>query len=144
MCSIINGCGLGTRPRLSQQLQTAKASSHCRVKSRSSKERERQSSIQFKFYIQLCIALLCLYVAFIAGIDRTERFPVCVLFSALIHYFSLTSVLWMSATCGFIFWILVVNPFSKTHFNNVHMLVVTVLCWGECNNNILRIWRLNK
>ena len=106
-------------------------SSFCRVKNRSSKNRERQSAIQFKFYIQLSLALLCMYVAFMAGINRTENFAVCVLFSSLIHYFSLTSVMWMTASCGFIFWIMVVDPFAKARFTNIHMLIFMIVCWGK-------------
>lgn len=101
------------------------------MKVQSSKERERQTAIQYKFYIQLCIALLCMYLFFIVGIGRTENFTACVAFSVLIHYFTLAAVMWMSAICMFIFWIMVVNPFAKAKFNSCHMLLITSLCWGE-------------
>ena len=102
-----------------------------RMKSRSSKERERQSAIQYKFYLQLCLALLCMYVVFMAGIDRTEHYIGCVIASVLLHYFTLASVLWMSAICSFLFWIMVVNPFAKANFNCCRMAIITFICWGE-------------
>ena len=102
-----------------------------RMKLQSSKERERQTAIQYKFYIQLCIALLCMYVVFIVGIGRTENYAACVAVSVLIHYFTLAAVMWMMATCMFIFWIMVVNPFAKSKFNSCLMLLITLLCWGK-------------
>ena len=103
----------------------------CRVKSRSSKERERQSAIQYKFYLQLCLALLGMYIVFLAGINRTQHFIGCVIASVLLHYLTLAAVLWMSAICSFLFWIMVVNPFAKANFNCCHMTIITLICWGK-------------
>ena len=104
---------------------------YSRIKSRSSKERERHSAIQYKFYLQLCLALLSMYIVFLAGINRTEHYIGCVVASVLLHYFALTSVLWMFAICSFLFWIMVVNPFAKANFNCCRMAIVTLICWGK-------------
>lgn len=72
-----------------------------------------------------------MYVVFIVGIGRTENFAACVAVSVLIHYFTLAAVTWMMATCTFIFWIMVVNPFAKSKFNSCNMLLITLLCWGK-------------
>ncbi|XP_072174697.1 uncharacterized protein [Diadema setosum] len=45
--------------------------------------------------IQWCISLLCLYVVFIVGIDQTHSSTGCTVVAALLHYFTLASVLWM-------------------------------------------------
>ena len=103
----------------------------CRVKSRSRKERERQSAIQYKFYLQLCLALLGMYIVFLAGINRTHDFIGCVVASVLLHYLTLAAVLWMSAICSFLFWIMVVNPFAQANFKCCRMAVITFICWGE-------------
>lgn len=101
------------------------------MKSRSSKERERQSATQYKFYLQLCLALLGMYIVFLAGINRTHHFIGCVVASVLLHYLTLAAVLWMSAICSFLFWIMVVNPFAKAKFDCRHMTIVTLICWGK-------------
>ena len=103
----------------------------CRIRSRSSKDRERESAVQYKFYIQLCFAMFCMYLVFIVGIDRTQHYAGCVSVSVLIQYFILVSVMWMTAICMFLFWMMVVNPFAKSKFNSWHMLLITVLCWGK-------------
>ena len=101
------------------------------MKSRSSKERERQSAVQYKFYLQLCLALLCMYIVFLAGINRTKHYIGCVIASVLLHYFTLASMLWMSAICSFLFWIMVVDPFAKAKFNCHHMIIIMFICWGK-------------
>ncbi|XP_022102782.1 uncharacterized protein LOC110985781 isoform X1 [Acanthaster planci] len=45
--------------------------------------------------MHLCTALLCLYVAFLAGIDATENGAACTAVAAIIHYFTLASMCWM-------------------------------------------------
>ena len=114
------------------------------MKSRSSKERERQSAVQYKFYLQLCLALLCMYIVFLAGINRTKHYIGCVVVSVLLHYFTLASVLWMSAICSFLFWIMVVNPFAKARFNCCRMAIITIICWGECSCSSYHISSKNR
>ena len=77
-----------------------------------------------------------MYLVFIVGIDRTQHYAGCVLVSVFIQYFTLASVMWMTATCMFLFWIMVVNPFAKAKFNSCHMLFITVLCWGKYKNAV--------
>ena len=58
------------------------------------KLRKREAT---KFHIQLCVALFCMLIIFVAGIDRTSVYGVCVAVSALIHYFTLVAVMLMGA-----------------------------------------------
>lgn len=45
--------------------------------------------------INLCFALLGLYLSFLIGIDRVNLKIGCTIFGALIHFFCLASVAWM-------------------------------------------------
>ncbi|XP_033114392.1 adhesion G-protein coupled receptor G2-like isoform X1 [Anneissia japonica] len=49
-----------------------------------------------KFQCQLCLSLLGLYIVFLAGIDQTDSSEGCIVAGALLHYFLLSSVFWMS------------------------------------------------
>ncbi len=52
-------------------------------------------SLQRKILIQFCISMLGLYLAFLIGIDRTHSEVGCLIVAALLHYFVVTTVLWM-------------------------------------------------
>ncbi|XP_072030117.1 adhesion G-protein coupled receptor G4-like [Amphiura filiformis] len=52
-------------------------------------------SLQRKILIQFCISMLGLYFAFLLGIDSTGSEIGCIIVAALLHYFVLTTVLWM-------------------------------------------------
>ena len=79
-----------------------------------------------KFRIQLCIALLCMLVIFVAGIDRTSVYGVCVAVSALIHYFTLVAVMWMGAEAVLMFRKVVI-VFSQT--TTKFITAVSLICW---------------
>ena len=79
-----------------------------------------------KFHIQLCIALLCMLVIFVAGIDRTSVYEVCVTVSALIHYFTLVAVMWMGAEAVLMFQKVVI-VFSQT--TTKFITAVSLICW---------------
>ncbi|XP_072030118.1 adhesion G-protein coupled receptor G2-like [Amphiura filiformis] len=52
-------------------------------------------SLQRKILIQFCISMLGLYFAFLLGIDSTGSEIGCIIVAAFLHYFVLTTVLWM-------------------------------------------------
>lgn len=56
-----------------------------------------------KFHIQLCIALFCMLIVFVVGIDKTGVYGGCVTGSALIHYFTLVALMWMGAEAALMF-----------------------------------------
>ena len=86
------------------------------------KLRQRDAS---KFYIQLCIALFCMLVVFVCGIDRTDVYGGSVTVSVLIHYFTLVAVMWMGAEAVLMFQKLVI-VFSQTTTRFV--VAVSLLC----------------
>ena len=91
------------------------------------------------YHIQLCVAVLCMLLVFIAGIEQTEHYAACVAVSALLHYFTLAAILWMSAEAILMFKKLAF-VFKKT--TNRFLAVVSLLCWCKlryysytcCNN----------
>ena len=90
------------------------------------KFRERDVTI---FHVQLCIALFCLLIIFVCGIDKTAIHGACVAVSALIHYFTLVAVMFMGAEAVVMFQklVLVFGPTSTKFF-----VTVSLICWRKC------------
>ncbi len=92
-----------------------------------------------KFRVQLCTAMSCMLVVFVVGIERTEVRAVCVAVSALLHYFTLVSVMWMAAEALLMFQKLVI-VFSQT--STKYIVILSLVCWRKSENqplyNILR------
>ena len=78
--------------------------------------------------INLCLALLGLYVVFIVGIDRRHPTTLCIVFGFLIHYFLLASMAWMlvEAVNMYLMFIKVLNV-SISRF----MFKAGLCAWGE-------------
>ncbi len=81
-----------------------------------------------KFHIQLCIAIGCMLIVFVAGIDQTDLSGGCVAVSALIHYFTLASVMWMGAEAVLMFQKLVM---VFVLISNRYIICVSLVCWRE-------------
>ena len=69
-----------------------------------------------------------MFLVFVIGIDRTERFGGCVTVSVLIHYFTLASVMWMGAEALFMFQKIVLVFFQAT---TRYLVVLSIICWGR-------------
>ena len=81
-----------------------------------------------KFHIQLCIALSCMFIVFVVGIDRVEHREGCITVGVLIHYFALAAWMWMGAEALLMFQKLVIV------FSNItlrHLLIISVICWSK-------------
>ena len=87
------------------------------------KLRKRDAS---KFHVQLCIAIFCMLLVFVAGIDRTGNMGGCVTVSALIHYFTLVAVMWMGAEALLMFQKLVI---VFTQITTKYIIGVSIVCW---------------
>ena len=81
------------------------------------------------FHVQLCIALFCMLIIFVCGINRTAIYGVCVAVSALIHYFTLVSVMFMGAEAAVMFQKLVL-VFGST--STKFFVTVSLICWRKC------------
>ncbi len=87
------------------------------------KLRERDNS---KYHIQLSLAILCMLIVFVVGIERVEVYGGCVLVSVLIHYFSLVSVMWMGAEALLMFQKLVIVFMNIT---TKFIVILSLVCW---------------
>ena len=78
--------------------------------------------------VQLCIAIFCVLLVFVAGIEQTELYGGCVAVSVLIHYFSLVAVMWMGAEAVLMFQKLVI-VFGE--ITTTYLLITSLVCWCE-------------
>lgn len=108
-------------------------SKHCKMfilevylsKSHHRKIRQKEAS---KFHLQLCIAIFCMLLFFLIGIDRTENEISCTFFSLLIQYFTMASVAWMGAEAVLMFHKLVIV------FGHVRLTILSIVAWGIEHN----------
>ena len=81
-----------------------------------------------KYHVQLCLAMICMLLVFVIGINRTAVYGGCVLVSVLIHYFTLVAVLWMAAEALLMFQkFVIVFVTISTKF----IVTVSILCWSK-------------
>ena len=86
-----------------------------------------------KYHIQLCSALLCMYIlTLILVVLSAERVDTiyggCVSLSLLVHYFTLAAVMWMGAEALLMFQKLVIVFIRIT---TKFMLLVSIVCWSK-------------
>ena len=84
------------------------------------KLREHDSA---KIHIQLTIALFCLLLVFLVGIERDENEIVCTAMSALIHYFTLAAVFWMGAEAWQLYLKLIIV------YGRLRLVIISLICW---------------
>ena len=87
------------------------------------KLRKRDAS---KFHVQLCIAMFCMLLVFLTGVQRTSVYGGCVTVSLLIHYFTLVTVMWMGAEAVLMFQKLVIVFVTIT---TKYLVIVSFICW---------------
>ncbi|KAJ8027684.1 Adhesion G-protein coupled receptor G6 [Holothuria leucospilota] len=80
-----------------------------------------------KIVINLCFALLGLYICFLVGIDQSDLGTGCVIFGALIHYFCLASVAWMCVVATNMY-LLFVRVFNVDMYG--FMWKACLVAWG--------------
>ena len=93
-----------------------------------SHDRKLRATRQRHILIHFCFSLLFLYVVFICGVDTANSTAGCVPVAALIHYFTLTTTMWMGVEAR--------NLYSKlvTIFGDEKDWFMTAACiasWGK-------------
>ena len=86
-----------------------------------------------KYHIQLCLALLCMYVlTLILVVFSAEKVTTiyggCMTLSLLVHYFTLVAVMWMGAEALLMFQKLVI-VFSR--ITTKFVVLVSLICWSK-------------
>ena len=78
--------------------------------------------------LNLCFALLGLYISFIFSIHSSSVPPLCAIVSVMLHYFMLVVFMVMAAEAanGYMKLVIVMGR-SISHY----VIKVTVICWGK-------------
>ena len=79
-----------------------------------------------KYHIQLSVAIICMLVVFVAGVEQTAVVGGCIAVSVLLHYFTLASVLWMLAEALLMFQ-KVVLVFKRVTKRGI--IITSISCW---------------
>lgn len=91
--------------------------------------RSIRAKVISKFHVQLCLALLLLYLIFLIGIDRIEVEGVCIAMSFLIQYIALVSVFWMGAEALLMMKTFIFDVFGNT--SKRFIILISLFCWGK-------------
>ncbi|XP_072050488.1 adhesion G-protein coupled receptor G7-like [Amphiura filiformis] len=81
-----------------------------------------------QIFIGFCTSLLSVYVLFLFGIERTRSPNGCIAVSVLLHYFTLSTILWMAVE-AFTMYIHFVRVMDRIHISKL-MLKVSLVAWG--------------
>ena len=100
-----------------------------------------------KYHIQLCLALLCMYVltlilVIFSAESVTTIYGGCVSLSLLVHYFTLVAVMWMGAEALLMFQKLVI---VFVRITTKFIVIISIICWCKSTFGIDDIkWVENK
>ena len=81
-----------------------------------------------KFHAQLSVAIFGMMITFVVGIEQTQSTGGCVTVSLLVHYFSMASVMWMTAEAWLMFQKFVIVFVQIT---TRYIVTVSLICWCE-------------
>ena len=97
--------------------------------------RELNKRLAPKILISLCSSLLALLVVFLVGIERTKNSLVCHTVAALLHYFMLTTFIWMAVEAVNLYRMLVTvfRKGSRSKF----FAAVSAVAWGKHHFQII-------
>ena len=76
--------------------------------------------------IQRCIALFCMLLFFLVGIDQVENDIICTIMSLTIQYFTMVSVFWIAAEAVLMFRQLTMG-FERASWKQI--LLPPLVCW---------------
>ncbi|XP_070557346.1 adhesion G-protein coupled receptor G2-like [Ptychodera flava] len=80
-----------------------------------------------RILINQCIALLCLMLVFIAGIDQTHSYWGCISVAVLLHFFTLAAFMWMGMEAFNMYMAFIrVMPMYISYF----MVKIGIIAWG--------------
>ena len=84
-----------------------------------------------RILISLCVALLGLYIVFLAGVDATGSRVGCIIVAVLLHYFTLASLMWMAveAVNMYLLFVKVLNAYVSKF-----MIKASIVAWGKSVN----------
>ncbi|XP_072051536.1 adhesion G-protein coupled receptor G6-like [Amphiura filiformis] len=90
--------------------------------------RDLRTKPPLQIFIGFCTSLLSVYVLFLFGIEQTKPQNGCIAVSVLLHYFTLSTILWMAVE-SFTMYINFVRVMDRIHISKL-MLKASLVAWG--------------
>ncbi|XP_072051540.1 adhesion G-protein coupled receptor G6-like [Amphiura filiformis] len=90
--------------------------------------RDLRTKPPLQIFIGFCTSLLSVYVLFLLGIDQTKSPNGCIAVSVLLHYFTLSTILWMAVE-AFTMYINFVRAINRIQISKL-MLKASLVAWG--------------
>ena len=92
--------------------------------------RKLRSSDHGQLLLNLCVALLGLYITFVFAVHSSGAPPLCAMVSILLQYFMLVVFMVMAAEAINLYLkLVVVLGYTIT----LYSMKAAIICWGECN-----------
>ena len=82
----------------------------------------------------LALSMLCSWIVFLTGIKQTHSFYGCIIVAALLHYFILSSFMWMlmEAFLQYLTFVKVLGTYVTRY-----ALKTVLIAWGKLQNTLL-------
>ena len=91
--------------------------------------RKLRTKLSPKILLSLCISLLLLLIIFLVGIERTTNQRGCQVVAVLLHYFILTTFLWMGVEAANIYQMFV--KVFQMGSQKIFLIRASVIAWGK-------------
>ena len=98
------------------------------------RSRKPRSKLPGKILISLSTSLMLLLIVFLTGIERTSNTRNCRAVAALLHYFILTTFLWMGAEAANLYQMFV--KVFQTRSQKAFLIQASIIAWGKQLSNI--------
>ena len=97
--------------------------------------RKPLSKLPGKILILLCTSLMLLLIVFLFGIEKTSNTRSCQAVAGLLHYFILTTFLWMGVEAANLYQMFV--HVFQTRNQNGFLVQASLMAWGKSLSNAL-------
>ena len=89
-----------------------------------------------KILLSLCISLIALLVVFLVAAEKTSNKVGCLIIGALLHYFILTSCLWMAVEAVNLYQSFVKVRLRGSEEEKKFYVTASLVAWGKCLYNL--------
>ena len=93
--------------------------------------RKPRSKLSGKILILLCISLILLLIVFLIGIERTSSTQSCRTVAAFLHYFILTTFMWMGVEAANLYQMFVKIFQTQTRSQKGFLIRASITAWGK-------------
>ena len=93
--------------------------------------RKPRSKLSGKILILLCMSLILLLIVFLIGIERTSSTQSCRTVAAFLHYFILTTFMWMGVEAANLYQMFVKIFQTQTRSQKGFLIRASITAWGK-------------